>query len=425
MAEERDEKHDYKPYDEAPAPPIPTYEEATSSRPSSAQHLGPRETGDDAERQAFLTPSSVLPNARRRNGYHAPSVQSVRSSEDSEDFDAVNGMVSDDDEEGEERELRREVEEMDVEDGGEESVARTWRRRRRDAMRQQFQKRMASLTNAFSALSTPFRGWRIPWSSFSPVTDRIPTMPTGYKPAWPIVARIVGLFIVVSLVYALFVMEVFGSGNLGALRGYNPEWVRQQAQGSVDEKRIKEYLKHVTSYSHIAGSEGDFYLAQWVENHFKEAGMQSVHMQEYQVYLNYPKAGGRKVAIIDPPDKAWEARLEEEPSYLNPSPQQENTMVFHGHSRAGNVTGPLIYVNYGSHEDFKTLQDSGISVNGSIALVRYYGSQGDRALKVKEAEQLGAAGVLIYSDPAEDGFVKGEPWPKGRWRPSDGVQRGA
>ena len=90
-------------------------------------------------------------------------------------------------------------------------------------------------------------------------------------------------------------------------------------------------------------------------------------------------------------------------------------MVFHGHSKSGEAKGPLIYANYGSREDFKRLKDEGIDTRGSIALVRYYGSQGDRALKVKAAEMAGAAGCIMYSDPAEDGFLLG----------NDTVQRGA
>ena len=112
----------------------------------------------------------------------------------------------------------------------------------------------------------------------------------------------------------------------------------------------------------------------------------------------------------------------EKPAYSDPL--REQTAVFHGHSKSGNVKGPLIYANYGSKEDFKFLRSSGISVTGSIVLVRYYGSQADRALKVKAAELAGAVGCIIYSDPADDGFQKGEPFPKGRYMPQDGVQRG-
>lgn len=128
-------------------------------------------------------------------------------------------------------------------------------------------------------------------------------------------------------------------------------------------------------------------------------------------YLNYPKQGGRRVAIIDPPESAWEALIEEEQVYES----REQTMVFHGHSRSGKVKGFLVYANYGSREDFKRLENQGVDMKGSIALVRYYGSQGDRALKVKAAELAGAVGCIIYSDPAEDDLVLR----------NDTVQRGA
>lgn len=142
----------------------------------------------------------------------------------------------------------------------------------------------------------------------------------------------------------------------------------------------------------------------------------------YYVYLNYPKKGGRRVAIVDPPEKAWEARLEEDDVYKPPRPQ---TQAFHGLSASGNVTGPLIYVNYGHKKDFKTLWDSGIDVQGAVVLMRYYGTQSDRAMKVKAAQEAGVAGVIMYSDPADDGFKKGDVWPNGRWRPQDSVQRGS
>jgi N-acetylated-alpha-linked acidic dipeptidase len=117
--------------------------------------------------------------------------------------------------------------------------------------------------------------------------------------------------------------------------------------------------------------------------------------------------------------------LEEEPVYPDGGSAKANTPIFHGHSRSGNVTGPLIYANYGSRADYKRFYDSGIDINGSIALVRYYGTQQDRALKIKGAEEWGVRGVLMYSDPADDGFKMGKVWPEGRWRPADSVHRGA
>lgn len=104
--------------------------------------------------------------------------------------------------------------------------------------------------------------------------------------------------------------------------------------------------------------------------------------------------------------------------------EKHQSAVFHGHSKSDNVTGHLVYANYGSREDFARLKEAGIEVNGSIALVKYYGTQGDRALKIKAAELAGARGCIIYSDPGDDGYYKGPVWPDGPWRPSDSVQRG-
>lgn len=117
----------------------------------------------------------------------------------------------------------------------------------------------------------------------------------------------------------------------------------------------------------------------------------------------------------------WTAKLNEDQI----DPEKKQAQTFHGHSKSGDVKGPLIYANFGSREDFQRLKDMNIDTKGAIALVRYYGTQGDRALKIKAAELAGFAGCLIYSDPNEDGFVKGPAMPEGRYMPADGVQRGA
>lgn len=129
------------------------------------------------------------------------------------------------------------------------------------------------------------------------------------------------------------------------------------------------------------------------------------------------------MAIVDPPELAFEASLEE----MSPPGKEQQHMsgVFHGHSKSDNVTGPLIFANYGSREDFAHLAQQGIDVKGAVVIVRYYGTQGDRALKVKAAELAGAKGCLIYSDPLDDGAAKGPTIPDGIWRPPDSVQRGS
>jgi hypothetical protein len=312
--------------------------------------------------------------------------------------------------------LRQEMEEMDIldpesaEDG----------RHRRNRSRGRFSKRFYSLTDRLSSFHLP----RIPFPTtfFKWLKSKLPTIPEEYRPGWAIVARLCGLILIISLVYLLVVSEIVPGGMGGFGQAFNPEWVRQQVQQSVEPWRIQADLEYISSYAHVGGSEGSFYLGQWIEGKFKEAHMDTFTHDEYYVYLNYPKKGGRKVAIVDPPEKTWEAKLEEESAYNPPKVQTDN---FHGYSASGNVTGPLIYVNYGHKKDFKRLSDSGVDVKGTVVLMRYYGTQSDLGIKVKAAQDAGAAGVLIYSDPAEDGFKKGEVWPTGRWRPEDSVQRGS
>ncbi|KAI9686981.1 MAG: hypothetical protein M1822_002734 [Bathelium mastoideum] len=420
-----EDKHEYK-YAEDESPPIPTYEEATSSRPVSSlsiSHRGPAEVSDDAERQTLLAqPNGLAPSigVRTRNGYYAPpSSQSARTSLEDEPLespDPRHATRGEDGEEDEEEGLRRDMEDMEMLDP-EVNDRRRRRRERRQRMRERMGKRWAMIRMHFS-------GWK--WSIRLPYGEhmysRIPNIPEQYRPGLPVVARLFGLFVVASLVYALFVFAILPRSNHGTQ--YNPESVRQFVQGNIDENRIRDNLKYITSYDHVAGTEGSFTLGKWVEESFKAAEMDQVATLSYEVYLNYPKKDGRRVALLDPNTQDWEAKLEEEPVYHTKEPKQQ-TFNFHGHSRSGNVTGPLIYANYGSPSDFKALSDSALNMTGSIILMRYGGKQADRALKVKAAEDHGAVGALIYSDPAETGFTKGDTWPDGRWLPRDGIQRGA
>ncbi|KAI9714090.1 MAG: hypothetical protein M1812_006537 [Candelaria pacifica] len=409
---------DEKPnkYERHTSLPIPTYDEAIASRPSSSQsYLGPEEISNDAERQGLLGQQDST--RRRHGGYQAPTVESARSSLESDHFlsfsedgsDRVSG-------EG----LGREISQMEIVDPETHGDAA-----RHLQMRRVISKRIASLTNTLSSFRLPLQ---LSFPTFSYLRDRVPRLPEWWPSSnWLMIGRFIAILFVMLLVYAVFASITFpiNQGTAGAGRMYDPESVKAYVQGHVDENQIRSYLEYLTSYDKVAGTEGSYVAGQWVEGLFTAAGLDNVFTQRYDVYLNFPKPGGRRVAITHPPEMVWAAMIEEQPVYENPTPQQKQTLVFHGHSKSGNVTGPLIYANYGSREDFKTLQDSGVDVKGAIVLVRYYGSQGDRALKVKAAELAGAVGCIIYSDPAEDGFLKGAPWPEGRWRPSDGVQLGA
>ena len=135
-------------------------------------------------------------------------------------------------------------------------------------------------------------------------------------------------------------------------------------------------------------------------------------------------ASKRVVELVEGGPK-FVAKLQEPAVPQDPTSNQqaEQLPTYHAYSIDGDVTAPLVYVNYGIPEDYEQLDRMGISVKGKIVIARYYHSW--RGIKPKVAAEHGAIGCLIYSDPHEDGFVHGETFPAGAWRPKDGVQRGS
>lgn len=266
-------KHDEEPkYDSLP---IPTYEEATSSRPSSSlSQQGQDQNGYDVERQRLLSrrasaSATARHSQRVRGAYQAPTVESDRSSVDS---DITDPEISDDDE-AEAAELRRDMEQMEVVDPDAERRAQ-----QRAQMRQRFTKRIATLTSRFSSFHLP----RIPFPSFGSLFSRMPNFAQDprLKPSWPIIARLIGLTLIAGLVYALFVIRVFNPGaNFG--QAYMPEPIRQFVLGSVDPSRIELYLREISSVDHVAGTKGDYFLAKYVEDHMNMAKLDSVWNDEY------------------------------------------------------------------------------------------------------------------------------------------------
>ncbi|KAI1872945.1 uncharacterized protein JN550_003819 [Neoarthrinium moseri] len=415
-----------------PPPPIPSYDEAVHGSSSQANWPPPRSPIDDrpdAETEAQSLLTSTQPRGRIPPGYRPPHVET-------DDEGSEWSLESEDEDNAEPSRVRRDMEELEVEDplnGSASSRSSSlWRKR-------------------IASLSLPQWRWR--WR-LPRLTVRLPRASDGANASttqpesesattttrrwhWPklsmessavllLVGRLFAIFLVMGFLYLVFVSDMFTnmSRRIGG-QMFDPESVRHHVINTVDSRRIRETLKHFTSYAHIAGTEGDYALAEDVRNAFLKSGLEDVTVDEYYVYLNYPKAGGRAVEIMneDGSQPVWSAQIEEE-GFENDALGKQ-TMVFHGHSKSGDVRGPLIYANYGSREDFKRISDGGIDTKGAIALVRYYGSQGDRALKVKAAELAGFAGCIIYSDPADDGFLLGTPAPKGRFMPTDGVQRGA
>lgn len=414
-----------------PLPPIPSYDEAIaggSRQPFDRPIPSPYDEHANSEYESdgllntrgattatasnglSRTQSSARP-LRRPGGYRPPTVESDDEYSGSEDGT-------------EEAHVRQEMQELEIDD-------------------------VASTRSSIWTKRIPFSlpQWRWSWRWRLP---RLPTIRLGEvgesssgnadndtprrscldslnsTATFLMVGRIFAILLVMGFLYLLFMSDMFSNmaRRLGGGQMFDPESIRIHVQSSVDKDRLRENLKHFSSYAHLAGSEGDYALAMDTKNLFIKYGLEDVTVDEYYVYLNYPKADGRAVQILGPDGKpTWTAKLEEGETGEGTAGHQ--TYAFHGHSKSGDVKGPLIYANYGSREDFKRLYDSGIDTRGAIALVKYYGSQGDRALKVKAAEMAGFAGCIIYSDPKDDGFLRGQVAPDGRFMPADGVQRGA
>jgi N-acetylated-alpha-linked acidic dipeptidase len=187
-----------------------------------------------------------------------------------------------------------------------------------------------------------------------------------------------------------------------------------------DPARAEEHLRILTAEPHVAGSPEDRKTADYVAQKFREAGLQT-EIVEYKVWMNRPAE--ISVTVTSPANVKMSGPTRE---HVSSDPYQDDPRIlpaFSGSSPSGDVEADVIYANYGRPEDFKKLDDLKIDVRGKIVIVRY--GENFRGVKSFIAEQRGAAGVIIYSDPWDDGYFKGDAYPKGPYRPEYGVQRGS
>ena len=183
--------------------------------------------------------------------------------------------------------------------------------------------------------------------------------------------------------------------------------------------RAGRWLAQLTEDPHVAGTPQEKKLADFVLARFKEFGLEA-ETTRYDVFLNHPKSVSLK--LVAPTE--LELALREEPYDVDKDSSTTGMFpAFHGYGASGSVRGEVVYVNYGSPADFERLRGLGISVEGKVTLVRYGGAF--RGLKVKESQDRGAVGVLIYSDPADDGYMQGDVYPDGPMRPPSAIQRGS
>jgi len=197
-------------------------------------------------------------------------------------------------------------------------------------------------------------------------------------------------------------------------------------QSVPDAALAGQHLKTLTKAPHWASSPEDYDTALYVAEQFKAAGLET-QIVPYKVLLNKPI----KIVIEAFDPTGHKLMSGPSPEHVDPAvdggdPFQDDPRVlpaFNGSSPSGDVTAEVVYANYGSPADFKRLAEMGVSVKGKIVLVRYGANY--RGIKVYDAQLAGAKGVLIYSDPADDGYFRGDMYPRGAYRPESAVQRGA
>ncbi len=210
------------------------------------------------------------------------------------------------------------------------------------------------------------------------------------------------------------------------LHGYSAASSRSQREWETKFRAIPEpqnqrdYMQRLAARPHHVGSPYDKDNAEWMLAKFKEWGLDA-SIENFDVLFPTPKV--RIVELVEP--TKFTAKLQEPALAVDPTSNQqaEQLPTYNAYSADGDVTAPLVYVNYGTPDDYEELARMGVSVKGAIVIARYGNSW--RGIKPKVAGEHGAVGCLIYSDPADDGYVQGDVFPNGAWRPRDGVQRGS
>ncbi|SPE41870.1 Glutamate carboxypeptidase II [Candidatus Sulfopaludibacter sp. SbA3] len=210
------------------------------------------------------------------------------------------------------------------------------------------------------------------------------------------------------------------------LTGYSADAARAERDWEVklraipDTANLRTYMQRLSARPHHVGSPYDKDNAEWLLAKLKEFGLDA-KIETFDVLFPTPKQ--RALELVGPTKFA--ARLEEPAVSADATSSQhdEQLPTYNAYSIDGDVTAPLVYVNYGAPADYDELDRLGISVKGAIVIARY--GQTWRGIKPKVAAEHGAVGCLIYSDPRDDGYAVGDVFPAGPMRPKDGVQRGS
>ncbi|MEO8369034.1 MAG: transferrin receptor-like dimerization domain-containing protein [Candidatus Solibacter sp.] len=231
------------------------------------------------------------------------------------------------------------------------------------------------------------------------------------------------------VVYALcltLAAPAMWSADLAPLRGFSVESGKTQRDWEAkfraipDPAALRQYMQKLSARPHHVGSPYDKENAEWIAAKAKEWGLDA-QIETFDVLFPTPKE--RVLEIVEPARATAKIAEPAVAGDATSAQQNEQLPVYNAYSIDGDVTAPLVYVNYGIPADYEELDRLGISVKGAIVIARYGGSW--RGIKPKVAGEHGAIGCLIYSDPRDDGYAQGDTFPVGPYRPADGAQRGS
>ena len=228
-----------------------------------------------------------------------------------------------------------------------------------------------------------------------------------------------------TLLIALLLAPAVATAQQAPIRGFPASALDAQAahervlRATPSADTLRAQLRILSENPHEAGTERSHHIAELILARFKSYGLDA-HIEQFEALM--PRPISRTLELVAP--TSYTAKLKE-----TCIPQDKDSCdadqlpTFNAYSPDGDVTGKLVYVNYGVPADYKVLDSLGISVKGKIVIARYGGSW--RGIKPKVAAEHGAIACIIYSDPKEDGYYVGDVYPKGSMRSADGVQRGS
>ena len=196
--------------------------------------------------------------------------------------------------------------------------------------------------------------------------------------------------------------------------------IESRLDASIDKNEMDQWLRRMSARPHHAGSAAGKENAEFIASLFESWGY-DVEIAQYEILLPTPKV--REVELVAPTQ--FSASLREDSLSEDPSTSVREDLLppYNAFSVDGEVEGELVFVNYGRPEDYEILDRYGISVEGKIAIAKYGKSW--RGIKPKLAGEKGAIGTILYSDPADDGYGAGDPYPKGAFKHATGIQRGS